>query len=67
MRSGSLQALKELLGHADLKMTLRYTHLSPDHLRSEVERGGTVGPSSSNRRATSPRRRRPDHVTPVVA
>lgn len=38
MRGGSLQALKELLGHADLKMTLRYAHLSPDHLRAEVEK-----------------------------
>ncbi len=36
MRGGSLQALKELLGHADLKMTLRYAHLSPEHLRGEI-------------------------------
>ena len=36
MRGGSLQALKELLGHADLKMTLRYAHLAPEHLRGEV-------------------------------
>jgi integrase len=36
MRGGSLQALKEVLGHTDLKMTLRYAHLAPDHLRSEM-------------------------------
>lgn len=36
MRGGKLQALKEILGHADLKMTLRYAHRAPDHLRSEV-------------------------------
>ncbi len=36
MRGGSLQTLKEILGHADLKMTLRYSHLAPDHLRSEM-------------------------------
>lgn len=36
MRGGSLQALKEMLGHADLKMTLRYAHLAPDHLRGEM-------------------------------
>ncbi len=36
MRGGSLQALKELLGHADLKMTLRYAHLAPEHLRGEM-------------------------------
>src|SRR5262249_5670681 len=36
MRGGSLQALKEILGHATLAMTMRYAHLAPDHLRSEV-------------------------------
>jgi site-specific recombinase XerD len=36
MRGESLQALKEILGHADLKMTLRYAHLAPDHLRGEM-------------------------------
>lgn len=36
MRGGSLQALKEILGHADLKMTLRYAHLAPEHLRGEI-------------------------------
>lgn len=36
MRRGSLQALKEILGHADLTMTLRYAHLAPEHLRNEM-------------------------------
>lgn len=36
MRGGSLQALKELLGHQDIKTTLIYAHLSPAHLRAEV-------------------------------
>ena len=35
-RHGSLQALKEILGHATLAMTMRYAHLAPDHLRSEI-------------------------------
>ena len=38
MRSGSLQALQTILGHQDIKMTLRYAHLAPDHLRSEMAR-----------------------------
>ena len=36
MRNGSLQALKEILGHASLAMTMRYAHLAPEHLRSEI-------------------------------
>jgi integrase len=38
MRGGSLQALQSILGHADIKMTLRYAHLAPDHLRTEMSR-----------------------------
>jgi integrase len=38
MRGGSLQALKEILGHRDLTMTLRYAHLAPDHLRQEMQK-----------------------------
>ncbi len=36
MRGGSIQALKEILGHATLAMTMRYAHLAPEHLRSEI-------------------------------
>jgi integrase len=36
MRGGSLPALQQILGHADIKMTLRYAHLAPDHLRAEI-------------------------------
>jgi len=38
MRRGTLQALQAILGHQDIKMTLRYAHLAPDHLRSEMAR-----------------------------
>jgi len=38
MRGGSLYDLKEILGHADIKTTARYAHLSPQHLRAGVER-----------------------------
>lgn len=41
MRGGSLQALQKILGHATLAMTARYAHLSPDYLRSEMERTAT--------------------------
>ncbi len=36
MRSGSIPALKEILGHATLGMTMRYAHLAPEHLRNEI-------------------------------
>jgi integrase len=36
MRGGSLPALQQILGHATLAMTMRYSHLSPKHLRDEM-------------------------------
>jgi integrase len=35
MRGGSLQSLKEILGHGSIAMTLRYAHLAPEHVRGE--------------------------------
>jgi site-specific recombinase XerD len=31
-------AVAKILGHKDLKMTLRYAHLAPDFLQGAVER-----------------------------
>ena len=37
MAGATLAAVKDLMGHSTIDMTLRYTHLSTDHLRSAVE------------------------------
>jgi len=42
-----LRTIQELLGHADVRMTIRYAHLSPAHLREAVE--GIEAAEKSNR------------------
>ncbi len=36
MKGASLKAVQDLLGHADLKMIMRYAHLSHEHLKDSV-------------------------------
>ncbi|MCI0527391.1 MAG: site-specific integrase, partial [Nitrospira sp.] len=39
MAGVDLVAVKEILGHRDIQTTLRYSHLSPGHLRDAINRG----------------------------
>lgn len=41
-----IRTIQELLGHKDLRMTLRYAHLSPAHLAEAVETIGAVEKSN---------------------
>jgi integrase len=55
MRGVSLMAVKELLGHESIEMTLRYSHLSPDVNRDAVKLLDTPSPvANGNLTATEP-------------
>jgi site-specific recombinase XerD len=36
MNGGNILVLKEILGHADIKMTMVYAHFAPEHLEDAV-------------------------------
>jgi len=36
MRGGNILTLQKILGHSSLTMTMRYAHLSPDHLQDAL-------------------------------
>lgn len=37
MNSGNILVLQRVLGHTDIKMTMRYAHFAPDHLEDAVK------------------------------
>lgn len=43
MNGGDIVTLQRILGHSDIKMTMRYAHLAPDHLRHAI----TCGPMAN--------------------
>lgn len=42
-----LNTVRDLMGHADLEMVLRYAHLSPDRLTMAVEKVARTAPAPS--------------------
>jgi len=63
MNGAALQDVRELLGHRDLQMTLRYAHLSPAHLRSAIGRLDAMFPAAT---ADARLADRPSAVTAVT-
>lgn len=37
MNGGNILVLQRVLGHTDIKMTMRYAHFAPDHLEDTVK------------------------------
>ena len=37
MNGGNILVLQRVLGHTDIKMTMRYSHFSPDHLEDAIK------------------------------
>lgn len=53
---GDIRSLAEILGHRDLRMTMRYTHLSKENIKSQHEKFSplisVVSPLSKQRKST---------------
>lgn len=52
MAGVDLVSVKEILGHRDIQTTLRYSHLSREHLREAVNRGSLI--ETATKTATTP-------------
>jgi integrase len=69
MRGATLAAVKEILGHSDIKTTMRYAHNSQAHLRTAVDRLDGLTPQTvpaSTRIDTSGGRISHEHPIGVV-
>ncbi len=46
MNGGNVFDLQKLLGHTDIKMTMRYVHFTPDHLQGSIKFMNMTGENS---------------------
>ncbi|MCI0530312.1 MAG: tyrosine-type recombinase/integrase [Nitrospira sp.] len=53
MNGCDVKTLQELMGHKDIKMTMRYAHLSRDHVRQSVKVLDTIWTPDPNSRNTN--------------
>jgi integrase len=51
MRGGNILTLQKILGHTSLAMTMRYAHLSPDHLQDALTLNPLFDTSSTAQKA----------------
>lgn len=43
MNGGNILVLRDILGHADIAMTMRYAHFAPDHLSEAISKNPIAG------------------------
>ncbi|MBH2949842.1 tyrosine-type recombinase/integrase [Serratia marcescens] len=48
MNGGNILVLQRVLGHTDIKMTMRYAHFAPDHLEDAVKLNSLAKNTSKN-------------------
>ncbi len=52
MKGCDLRTVQQLLGHKDIKMTMRYSHLSKEHLNNAVENLYGGHPTDTERKSS---------------
>ncbi len=64
MKGNDLRTVQELMGHKDIKMTLRYSHLSPAHKMNAVQ--SLVQPKKERQSKTGPEKSKKEGVSQNV-
>ena len=54
MNGGNILVLQRILGHTDIKMTMRYSHFAPDHLEDAVRLNPITALKSVHKQSIEP-------------